>query len=209
MGYIFDMDMRRRTSLALTAGLAAMVVADALTHQGIRMTAYALTAIAIVNLFDPLFRYVFRTQLSYPVLLADLVFAVVGTYVGNRLDLYERLFAYDIALHFISGILIVLTFYEVFFPPHRAQAIPFAIRLALAAIIGLAGAALWEIMEFSLDVIAHSDVQRNLRPGQELIGRSWQNPGLVDTMNDMIDGLAGSLVGCAMIFFRQRQANGK
>ena len=64
---------------------------------------------------------------------------------------------------------------------------------------GIAGAAIWEIGEFTVDVVTGLDVQRNLFSEWEIFGRDWQNPGLKDTMNDMIIGSIGSLAGTIIL----------
>lgn len=169
------------------------------------MTFYAIISIFIVNVFHPFFKKIFKADLSFSITFADMLFAVSGTYIGNRFDLYHTFFAYDIMLHFISGILISLTLYEVFFPSSYRNSIPLVARVSLSMIIGLAGAGFWELCEYFLDIFTGLDVQRNLVEDFELIGRSWQNSGVKDSMNDMFNGTLGSIIAGVVIFFRERR----
>lgn len=188
--------------LVLNTYLLASMVADVILDAGLAIRFYSLIALVIVNVLAPFVKKVFRTELSTGVYAFILVFAVVGTYTGNRFDLYHRFFAYDIALHLLSGIMIVLAADELLFPAAVRNASTALWRIFILAMIGIAGAAIWEICEFSLDIITGEDVQRNLIEEKEIFGRSWQNSGIKDTMNDMINGTAGALAGAILVFIR-------
>lgn len=195
----------KKTTLILSILLMIALVIDLFLGKGLMMTFYAIISIFIVNVFHPFFKKIFKADLSFSITLADMLFAVFGTYIGNRFDLYHMFFAYDIMLHFISGILISLTLYEVFFPSSSRNSIPLVARVSLSMIIGLAGAGFWELCEYFLDIFTGLDVQRNLVEDFELIGRSWQNSGIKDSMNDMLNGTLGSIIAGAVIFFRERR----
>lgn len=195
----------KKTTLILSILLMIALVIDLFLGKGLMMTFYAIISIFIVNVFHPFFKKIFKADLSFSITLADMLFAVFGTYIGNRFDLYHTFFAYDIMLHFISGILISLTLYEVFFPSSYRNSIPLVARVSLSMIIGLAGAGFWELCEYFLDIFTGLDVQRNLVEDFELIGRSWQNSGIKDSMNDMFNGTLGSIIAGVVIFFRERR----
>lgn len=195
----------KKTTLILSILLMIALVIDLFLGKGLMMTFYAIISIFIVNVFHPFFKKIFKADLSFSITLADMLFAVFGTYIGNRFDLYHTFFAYDIMLHFISGILISLTLYEVFFPSSYRNSNPLVARVSLSMIIGLAGAGFWELCEYFLDIFTGLDVQRNLVEDFELIGRSWQNSGVKDSMNDMFNGTLGSIIAGVVIFFRERR----
>lgn len=195
----------KKTTLILSILLMIALVIDLFLGKGLMMTFYAIISIFIVNVFHPFFKKIFKADLSFFITLADMLFAVFGTYIGNRFDLYHTFFAYDIMLHFISGILISLTLYEVFFPSSYRNSIPLVARVSLSMIIGLAGAGFWELCEYFLDIFTGLDVQRNLVEDFELIGRHWQNSGIKDSMNDMFNGTLGSIIAGVVIFFRERR----
>ena len=203
--YFTGMTKLKKTSLILSILLMIALVIDLFLGKGLMMTFYAIISIFIVNVFHPFFKKIFRTDLSFSITLADMLFAVFGTYIGNRFDLYHTFFAYDIMLHFISGTLISLTLYEVFFPSSYRNSIPLVARVSLSMIIGLAGAGFWELCEYFLDIFTGLDVQRNLVEDFELIGRHWQNSGVKDSMNDMFNGTLGSIIAGVVIFFKERR----
>ena len=152
----------KKMQLIISILLIIALIIDISLGKGLMMAFYAVVSILIVNIFHPFFRKIFKTDLPFSITLADITFAVFGTYVGNRFDLYHTFFAYDIMLHFISGILISLTLYEVFFPSSYRNSIPLVARVSLSMIIGLAGAGFWELCEYFLDIFTGLDVQRNL-----------------------------------------------
>ena len=191
--------------LIISILLIIALIIDISLGKGLMMAFYAVISILIVNIFHPFFKTIFKTDLPFSITLADILFAVFGTYVGNRFDLYHTFFTYDIMLHFISGILISLTLYEVFFPSSYRNSIPLVVRVSLSMIIGLAGAGFWELCEYFLDIFTGIDVQRNLTEDFELIGRPWQNSGVKDSMNDMFNGTLGSIMAGVVIFFRERR----
>lgn len=195
----------KKTQLIISILLIIALIIDISIGKGLMMAFYAVVSILIGNLFHPFFKTIFKTDLSFYITLADILFAVFGTYIGNRFDLYHTFFAYDIMLHFISGILISLTLYEVFFPSSYRNSIPLAARVSLSMIIGLAGAGFWELCEYFLDIFTGLDVQRNITEDFELIGKEWQNSGLKDSMNDMFNGTLGSIMAGVVIFFRERR----
>jgi len=202
-----DMDRHRKVlaiQIIFSAYLLLTLVIDRIIGVSYSITVYSLIGLIIVNIFDPFFRKALKTELSFPVIFIDLLFAVTGTYTGNRFDLYHRFFMYDIILHFLSGILIVLTLYEVLFPQRMLKVTGLGYRLFIIALAGIAGAAVWEICEFFLDIISGQDVQRNLLDEWEIFGCAWQNSGLKDTMNDIINGTAGALVGCLILFIENK-----
>ena len=120
----------KKTTLILSILLMIALVIDLFLGKGLMMTFYAIISIFIVNVFHPFFKKIFKADLSFFITLADMLFAVFGTYIGNRFDLYHTFFAYDIMLHFISGILISLTLYEVFFPSSYRNSIPLVARVS-------------------------------------------------------------------------------
>lgn len=195
----------KKMQLIISILLIIALIIDISLGKRLMMAFYAVISILIVNLFHPFFKTIFKTDLPFSITLADILFAVFGTYVGNRFDLYHTFFAYDIMLHFISGILISLTLYEVFFPSSYRNSIPLVARVSLSMIIGLAGAGFWELCEYFLDIFTGLDVQRNLVEDFELIGRHWQNSGVKDSMNDMFNGTLGSIIAGVVIFFKERR----
>lgn len=206
-GYITYMpsEQKRTDTAAAIIGvyLAVSAIADFLIFHLAEAGIYALIALVLVAVIPHLLKAL-RISISPFTLIPILVFIAVATYTGNRFDAYKRFFWYDIVLHFSSGILIAMTAAELFFPEGQKKAsLPFI--LFFSFICALASAGAWEIVEFFFDIVTGNDVQRNLTAEKELFGAAWQNPGIRDTMNDMINGTAGGLVGVAAIYLKRRR----
>lgn len=196
----------RWTQTVLCVMILVSLVADFVTGQPGATKMHAVIALVLVLIFDPALRLVTKTELSYPVLLADLIFIVEASYLGNKYDFYHRWAGYDIVLHLLSGVLIGLTLYEVFFPEEIRRNTGLLWRLVLLVIICIAAAGFWEILEFFSDIITGGDSQRNLVYEWEFFGREGQNPAIRDSMNDMINGTVGGLASALVVFLRERKA---
>lgn len=199
-----NFDEMRIVQLLLSLFLSAAFVFDAVNDKGFLFCFYALITLLLVIVLGPVFKTMFKTKLPDSLIIVADIFVVFCIYIGNRFDLYHRFFAYDILLHLLSGVLIVLAFYEVFFPLSYREYVPLGVRIALMAVIGLAAAGFWELAEYFFDILTGFDVQRNLVVDTELLGKTWQNPGLRDSMNDMINGTIGGIIGSVVIFIRER-----
>jgi len=165
---------------------------------------YALVSIALIWLIPYL---VHLLNLEIWDLTYDLfiVFIVLGTYTNNRYNLCRVVWWFDIALHLSSGVMLSLLAGDIFFPLSRKHANPLWFELFFMFVFAVASAGFWEILEFSFDCVTGLDVQRNLIRDREFISTVWQNNGIIDTMNDMINGTVGGLVGCTMGYFQRRK----
>lgn len=133
-----------------------------------------------------------------------LLFITISIYLSNRYNLYSRYFFHDILLHFSSGVIITLLANELL-PFHLKKELKIHEKLVLLLLLSISAAGLWEIIEFFTDFIFKSDVQRNLIREWEIFYSDYQNPGLLDTMNDIINGTMGGLLGCFIIFIRRNK----
>jgi len=181
--------------MVLAFYLSVSGLLDAFLFKSIGNVVYALISLFIILVLPAVLKR-FHLHLGPLTLSLILCFAVLGTYLSNRYNLYKTFWWYDILLHFSSGVLIALTGNDLFFSRQKPSLL---FRLFFCFIFALAGAAFWEILEFSLDLISGQDVQRNLLAEKEFLGKDWQNPGLKDTMNDIINGTAGGLLGTCLI----------
>lgn len=109
------------------------------------------------------------------------LFFLLSLFIGKALRGYETLPAWDILLHFLSGLILVSASAAVY---PKCGGNPANIRLMrlFAFLFAVAGAGLWEIYEFALD---------------KLFDMASQNGSLDDTMWDMI---AGTVSAAAAIF---------
>lgn len=107
-------------------------------------------------------------------------FIIGAMYLGNVFDFYLIIPMYDKILHLLSGLIIGLIGYILFLHVSTGssdEAFKRYMPILFSIIFSIAGAAVWEIWEFSTD---------------QLFGFTSQNNSLNDTMWDII---CGSLMG--------------
>ena len=118
-----------------------------------------------------------KSEISFYVIL---FFTICAIYLGNVWDLYRIVPIYDKLLHLLSGIIIAIIGFILFLHLNNGKikgdfntyfAVIFSILFSIAA------AGVWEIWEFSTDM---------------LFGFHSQNNSLIDTMMDII---CGSIMG--------------
>ncbi len=164
---------------------------------------YALISIALIWLI-PWVVDKLKLEISDLTYIFFITFIVLGTYTNNRYNLCRVLWWFDIALHLSSGVMLSLLAGDIFFPISKKHANPLWFELFFMFVFAVASAGFWEILEFSFDCLTGLDVQRNLTRDREFFGTLWQNNGILDTMNDMINGTIGGLVGCTIGFFQRK-----
>ncbi len=165
---------------------------------------YALISIALIWLI-PWFVGKLKLEISDLTYILFMVFIVLGTYTNNRYNLCRVLWWFDIALHLSSGVMLSLIAGDIFFPLSKKHVNHLWFELFFMFVFAVASAGFWEILEFSFDCITGLDVQRNLTRDREFIAMSWQNNGIIDTMNDMINGTVGGLIGCTIGYFQRKK----
>ena len=176
-----------------------------LFRGGRMMAFYAVVALALISVLPVVVKWM-GLKLNPVTISLCFIFLVIAIYTGNRYGMYQRFWWYDVALHFSSGILLAMLWADVVFPIRDAQMkttwrenAPLHMVLLTSCTFAMACACGWELTEFFWDILTKSDVQRNMVVERELFGAAWQNPGIRDTLNDMLNGTVGSLVGCGCI----------
>ena len=154
---------------------------------------YGLSSIVLCT-FLPILSWLLKKETEGWKTISVQVFILFSVYLANIGNLYS-FWWYDIVLHFLSGVFISLIVPTLIIPRKTAMIMTKAQWICFSIIVSMAIAGLWEIVEFLFDIFTSSDVQRNLSVEKELLGVSWQNPGLKDTMNDIINGTVGGIVG--------------
>ena len=192
------------TSLLLGIYLLISSFLDLLFFKEYQNGVYALIAFVLVIVIPLLLKWL-KINLSPLSINPLLVFITIATYTGNRFNAYHRFFWYDILLHFTSGILIALCAVDLFFPEGKKTGEKLSFILFFSFIVALASAAAWEIVEFFFDILTGNDVQRNLIVEREIFGAEWQNSGIKDTMNDIINGTVGGAIGTLLIYIKRRK----
>ena len=118
-----------------------------------------------------------KSEICFYVILA---FTFSAIYLGNVWDLYRIIPIYDKLLHLLSGVIIAIIGFVLFLYLNNGNIkgdfnTYFAVIFSI--IFSIAAAGLWEIWEFSTDM---------------LFGFHSQNNSLIDTMMDII---CGSIMG--------------
>ena len=118
-----------------------------------------------------------KSEICFYVILA---FTFSAIYLGNVWDLYRIIPIYDKLLHLLSGVIIAIIGFVLFLYLNNGNIKEdfntyFAVIFSI--IFSIAAAGLWEIWEFSTDM---------------LFGFHSQNNSLIDTMMDII---CGSIMG--------------
>lgn len=126
---------------------------------------------------------------------------VMSLYLGSELKFYDRYAWWDRVLHFLCGIMFV----SFGIPLARKTGITSRLWILFSCItLSTTLHALWEIAEYIVDAAAHTDHQRWQKHSQthnHLSPKSVQPAGLVDTMNDIIICLVGTVASCAVWWF--------
>lgn len=156
-----------------------------------------LFRILLIFITIAIFRFIlskssFKNSKLIPYITESFIF--FSMYLGNVLNVYRYISFYDKILHFISGIAVYLLAYYIyiyFFGDDKKIKKPFLSMLFCINTV-LASAALWEIWEFSTDV---------------LLGFNSQNGSLTDTMLDIIMAFSASLIFAFLIYLAAKIKN--
>lgn len=137
------------------------------------MIGISLSVVAILGLTLKL-----PDRLFYQIMAFDIIAAGFGT----TLNFFRTVDMYDKVVHYISGIIVVevgIILFEYFYRRYGvdAEAIPKKITVLAAMFVSFAGAAIWEIFEFSCDTF---------------LGAIMQG-GNSNTMGDIIAGFLGAI----------------
>ncbi len=200
------MRKEKTASFRITAFASLLMLIASIADIIIGRPSMAFYGISTVLCFLILYALiiVLRRELeSWKIIISD-IFMIVAIYLSNRFDLYHRFWFFDIILHSFSGVIIASVLPTLFLKDETRRAMSPLEAAFISFVFAVASAGFWEIMEFSFDLLTKSDVQRNLIRERELLSSDWQNPGILDTMNDMINGTAGGILGSVLIFINEK-----
>lgn len=138
-----------------------------------------------------------------------------GIPFGSYLELFDKIWFYDIIMHCLSGMVSAVFAFDFAFILQRKKgqcsiilAAMFGLMFAMSIAVG------WEIYEFLMDSLHGTNLQLSIA-GAETAGfdlAKYHNEygylGLVDTMTDMMMNTIGGLVGMIfMILLRKKSYN--
>ncbi|WP_214734458.1 hypothetical protein [Exiguobacterium sp. s154] len=134
----------------------------------------------------------FKTELDGKMKVAYILFLFASQYLGSIVGLYGNGW-WDTFLHLLSGIFLAFLGFDFFsrLDDDIRTEIPKRFLFVYIVVFSMAGAALWEMYEFTSDVVLNTTMQGN---------------GNDDTMVDIIAGsLGGILAGFFVVTLHQRE----
>jgi hypothetical protein len=146
-----------------------------------------------------LFRRI-ETPIPPEVQLAAILFAFTTLFLGEVRDYYERIWWWDLAIHFSSGLLLGLLGILVMYVINENWVVDrhltrgFIALFAFAFAVAVGG--IWEVFEFWVDEAFGTNMQKP-RPGDP--------SGLTDTMWDMSVDIAGAAIVSLFAWYRNRR----
>ncbi len=124
----------------------------------------------------------FKIKITSAMELVYVLFIILAQFVGSVVNLYNKVWWYDLFAHFLSGILtsvlslVVLNWFGVYKEKNKWFNFLFIISFTLMI------ASIWEFMEFGTDTFLGMNVQHSI------------DTGVRDTMEDMLVAFLGSLI---------------
>ena len=123
-----------------------------------------------------------------------LLVAIIGGSLWRGYDLP----VYDKIVHFGSGVLFALVFYELYKNDKKNNLSKFWLCVCVFAFAMMVGG-VWEIYEYTFDGIAGQNMQR----ARGFVGRE----ALADTLFDMISDFFGGLVGATIALILDKKSS--
>lgn len=133
--------------------------------------------------------FIFKIKHSYT--LIYLIFGFIGLFFGFLLHLYKILTWYDSFAHFVWGIISGLIAIIILKQIKMYNEKNLIFNLLFIIIFSLGSSCLWEIIEFIIDTIFKSDMQR-------------KSTGVYDTMKDVIVALLGNILFTLWYFYEYK-----
>ena len=194
--------------VTLVLGIAGLVKGQ--TLDGGYFNAMLTSLISLAITFVPDF-VANRDIMVMPIGLQALisVFTFCAMFLGEILDFYTRFSWWDTMLHFTSGVMFSLIGYLLFLSFNRDSGVRRQINpvifVMFTVCFSIACGAIWEIFEFAADSLLGMNMQRwqSAIPNDQWSGlqnvSNFSNPGLVNTMKDIISDTLGSVLSIFLI----------
>lgn len=166
--------------------LIITAVCNFIFYDGSKLFRIGLMAVALWLMYF-VYKKTFlrKSRISFYLIFS---FIVGSMYLGNVFNFYEIIPMYDKILHLLSGIIVGMIGFILFLHITDGKGMSTCKRYApvlFSIIFSIAGAAVWEIWEFSTD---------------QLFGFASQNNSLNDTMWDIICGTLMGIVANIPIY---------
>lgn len=136
-----------------------------------------------------LLNYIFKIKFGHVVIITYQMFLILSLLVGSLWQVYKLWTPFDKIIHFGSGVMIALFAYALFKESKNNKISLFWLFMLTFSIAMMCGG-VWEIWEFTTDILFHNDAQIT----EDLIGRM----AIMDTMYDIICDFVGGLIGATI-----------
>lgn len=130
-----------------------------------------------------------KLKLSDKEIFLYYLFILLADFIGCVCNLYNNVSWYDIFVHFLSGMFtfVLATIIYRMISNDNNKLLKILFCLGIVALIAIT----WEVFEFSIDSLAHTNLQHN------------QDTGVIDTMQDMIVATLGGIISSIYIWIKK------
>lgn len=162
---------------------------------------YSLLVVIILSFLSIFLTTVFQIQLDNFSNLVYLFFLLMSLYLGGTQKFYDRYKWWDRTIHFLSGIAFVgfgVAIARTYTSIEKFGILFFSFTFSMTLHI------FWEVLEYLSDCISHENAQRwqKIHDSNNHVSKNVLQPaGLVDTMNDIICCLIGSVFAAIIWWF--------
>ena len=138
--------------------------------------------VPLVLLLPRIISNIFKIKITSAMELVYIIFIILAQFAGSVVNLYNKVWWYDLFAHFLSGILtailslVILDWFGIYKEKNKGFNFLFIISFTLMI------ASLWEFLEFGVDTFFGMNVQHSI------------DTGVRDTMEDMLIAFLGSLI---------------
>ena len=138
--------------------------------------------VPLVLLLPRIISNIFKIKITSAMELVYIIFIILAQFAGSVVNLYNKVWWYDLFAHFLSGILtailslVILDWFGIYKEKNKGFNFLFIISFILMI------ASLWEFLEFGVDTFFGMNVQHSI------------DTGVRDTMEDMLIAFLGSLI---------------
>lgn len=175
--------------LATTLQIILLAGAIGAIWQQQWFNAVLITGIIVITLFPVLLAKRFHFVIPHEFQLLTIAFIFASLFLGEVHGYYTKYWWWDIVLHTSSGFLLGMIGFLLVYVLNETEQIQLNMRPGFIAffafLFALGIGALWEIIEFSMDSLFNTDMQK------AMLG---DTSGLTDTMWDLIVDALGALV---------------
>jgi len=187
-----------------------VALADAVSRN-VETAFWGLVTLALTFLHDYFEKHQ-NVHIPGVVEVAMIVFLYASVFLSARLNLYDRVWWWDIVLHTISGVLLAFIGFLLVYKINNRYGMNLSpLLVALFAFsFSVTVNVLFEIYEFAIDIVFGTSMQSWDLPADTVeMGRSFQGIGLRDTMSDLIVDAVGAAAMAVVCFFLYRDERKK